>query len=212
MIELITVAGSLFQSREVERCILLGVDSYLTADRLEHLDGLYRVRSARNVDGFLPGEGASALLIEPPARAQARGARALSKVAAVGLGAEPNTVASDRQSSGAGLCRAITSALEARPRGAAPGGAAWVVCDLNGESYRSFEWGVAQTRLAERLGSPSALWHPADSFGDIGAATPGALIACAGAAFRRGYAPAPESIVYCASDGGLRAAAVVMAS
>jgi 3-oxoacyl-[acyl-carrier-protein] synthase-1 len=204
MLELLPIAASLFQSRTAARCILLGVDSYLTEDRLAVLDRAYRIKSERNVDGFLPGEGASALAIEPAAQAEARGLSAVAGVITVGLGTEPNGIAGDRQSSGAGLCRAITSALSARQQGAP-----WVLCDLNGESYRAFEWGIAQTRLSDKLAGPSALSHPADSFGDIGAATPGALIACAAMAFQRGYAPGPEAMVFCASDGGLRAAALV---
>lgn len=201
MIELLGVANALFHEHAVDRCLILGVDSYLTKDRLEVLDAAYRIRSDRNVDGFLPGEGASAVVIEPRSRAEARRAPVLLTATALGLGAEPRTASGDRQSSGAGLCDALRGALEGS------GGAEWVICDLNGESYRSFEWGVAMARLTDKLGGLRRLTHPADCAGDIGAATGGVLMACAAMAFQRGYAPAEEATLFCASDGGERAAA-----
>lgn len=208
VLELLAYCASLFEERAAERCLVLGVDSYLCQERFSLLDAARRIKSARNVDGFIPGEAAAALLVEPAASAAARGAEPLATVAAVRAGAEPRTVASDRQSSGAGLCAALRALLEGS---GASGGEppAWVLCDLNGESYRSFEWGAAVARLGAPLGGVKELWHPADCFGDIGAATGGALLACAAAAFRRGYAPAGEAIVITGSDAGQRVAARV---
>ncbi|AUX43426.1 3-oxoacyl-ACP synthase [Sorangium cellulosum] len=211
MLELAGVAASLLQARTVELCLVLGVDSYLSRDRLDLLDGAYRLRTTRNVDGFLPGEGASVLALEPRSRAEARGAEVLVSLEALGFGDEPRPIGGDRQSSGAGLREALRAVLGADAGGeAAAGGAApWVFCDLNGESYRCFEWGLMMARFGERLASVRRLVHPADCFGDIGAATAGALLACVAAASRRGYATAREATLFCASDGGRRAAARV---
>jgi 3-oxoacyl-[acyl-carrier-protein] synthase I len=81
-----------------------------------------------------------------------------------------------------------------------------VLCDLNGESYRAFEWGVVAARLGDR-GALERLVHPAVCLGDIGAATFGVLTTAVAAAFRRGYAAADEAIIWTSSDGPARAAA-----
>ena len=203
MIELLREASDLLSTRAVDLCVLLGVDSYLSGDRMELLDAAYRIKSARNVDGFVPGEAATALLLETPRRAAERAATVHAVISGVGFGAEPETAASEKQSTGAGLCQALRALVE-RPRRAE-----WVICDLNGESYRSFEWGVAMARLGEELGGVKQLVHPASSFGDIGAATGGAMVAVAAAAFRRGYAPASEAVLWSSGAGAVRAAARV---
>jgi 3-oxoacyl-[acyl-carrier-protein] synthase-1 len=120
------------------------------------------------------------------------------------MGSEPEAFAtSEKQSTGAGLTAAMRAVLPASP-GTSPD---FILCDLNGESYRAIEWGVAQVRLGERLAPERKLLHPAASWGDIGAATGGGLLALACAAFRRGWAPAEEATVFCGGDGSTRVAA-----
>ena len=58
-------------------------------------------------------------------------------------GEEPQTIGGDRESSGRGLTHALRAALA----GGASHAPRWVLCDLNGESYRSFEWGIARARV-----------------------------------------------------------------
>ena len=56
---------------------------------------------------------------------------------------------------------------------AAAGGGAepfrWVLCDLNGESYRSYEWGMLNVHRAGDFADPVALRFTADCVGDVGA-------------------------------------------
>lgn len=199
MLCLLAEAAKLFATRAASRVILAGVDSYLTGERLAYLDRGYRLKSPRGVDGFLPGEAASALLLQPASRVEPRDAPVLGVFNAMGQADEPRPFASELQSTGRGLCEALRPAL-AQPAG-------WVACDMNGESYRAFEWGVATARLAREMGSVTRLVHPAVSHGDIGAATGGVLAASILAAFRRGYAPASEAVIWAAGDGPVRAAA-----
>jgi 3-oxoacyl-[acyl-carrier-protein] synthase I len=198
--ELVARASELVAAGRVTSCIVAGVDSYLSSDRLALLDRGYRLKSPRNVDGFFPGEAAAALLLEPAERARARGVEPLGAFAKIGLGTEPETAHGDKPSSGVGLASAIRE-LEA---GAA---SPWVLCDLNGESYRAFEWGVVLARLGERLGV-KRLVHPAASLGDVGAATGAILAASALSAFARGHAPSNEALLFTSSDGPQRAAAL----
>jgi 3-oxoacyl-[acyl-carrier-protein] synthase-1 len=199
--ELLATAGDLLHGGEVDACVLVAVDSHLCPGRIEHLDRAYRLRSRRTVDGFFPGEAAVALLLERGGGPRPAG----GVVAAVGLGEEGSTAGSERHSSGTGLSDALRAVV-------APAGAPWVLCDLNGESYRAFEWGVAAARLGEQLGPARRLVHPASSLGDLGAATGGVLVALALAAFRRGYAPSPHAILWASSEGALRGAARIEAA
>ena len=211
--ELLEVAERLVEERQATSVILLAVDSYLTSDRLAALDGAWRLRSERNVDGFIPGEAAAALFLEPRAAVRRRGAREAAVLGAVGRADEASAslVTSELQSSGRGLGQAIDRAL-AEPAGPGAGANAgagpcpWVLCDLNGESYRSYEWGLAMARVPERLGSVGRLVHPADCLGDVGAASGAVLLGLAAAGFTRGYAPAGEALLWTASDGPARAA------
>jgi len=199
-IELCGEAAGMLASGAVEACIVAGVDSYLSPDRLAPLDEAYRLKSKRNVDGFVPGEGAAALLFESEARIADRGRRVLARVSGVGVGDEAETSGGERPSSGRGLCGALRAALGEEP-------VSYLLCDLNGESYRGFEWGIARARLADRLAPDVRMVFPAISTGDLGAAAGALLVGIAAEAFRRGYAPPGDVLVGASSEGPRRAAA-----
>jgi len=181
--------------------IVAGVDSYHDAGTLAWLDETGRMRSMKNPEGFLPGEAAAAILLEPRSAAGARGARALAAVRGTGSAREANPFESDLPSSGKGLAAAIRAAAG---NGGEP--VAWVACDLNGERYRHHEWGLCQVKLRSALATSVRVWHPADCLGDVGAASACVLLGLTARAFERAYAPAPECIVWTASDDGERAA------
>jgi 3-oxoacyl-[acyl-carrier-protein] synthase-1 len=200
--ELLAEAERILADEEAASVILLAVDSYLTSDRLAWLDQMWRLRSDRNVDGFIPGEAAGALFLESQTAVRRRGGRELAVLGAVGRADETNLFSSDLQSTG----RALGDAIGRAVADAVPGPCPWVLCDLNGESYRAYEWGMAMARLPDRLGSVGRLVHPADCIGDVGAATGAVLVGLAAAGFARGYAPAGEGLLWTVSDGPARAA------
>lgn len=200
---LLRTAAKLLESGKVDACLVGGLDSYLLEDRLEYRDETWRLRSARAVDGFIPGEAAGLLLVETRERARARGAKIRAVLGNPATGLEPQPYTGDRSSSGQGLKEALGAALIG---GGAP---SWVVCDLNGESYRSFEWAVLATQLPDVLGGVSHLLRPVESIGDVGAATGSILLACVCEAFARGYNPATEALLWAAADDGKRVALTV---
>ncbi|HXI56145.1 MAG TPA: hypothetical protein VNO55_08805 [Polyangia bacterium] len=206
--ELIELAEKLLAQQQAASAIVLAVDSYLGGQRLALLDQAWRLRSARNVDGFVPGEAAAALFIETQTAARRRAGKVAALIGSVGRGSEPNLVTSDDQSTGRGLTDAIDQAFaESTTTGLCP----WVLCDMNGESYRAYEWGLARTRIPARLGSVGRLVHPADCIGDVGAVTGAVLLGIAAGGFARNYAPAGEALLWTASDGPTRAAVCVEA-
>ncbi len=202
----IVEAISLLHSGELDFCIIGGVDSYLLDDRMACLDNSWRLKSARNVDGYIPGEAASILLLETADHARLRNCNGLATILSSESSKESQTISSDKNSSGTGLCEAIEKALNKRNN---KSNIQWVLCDLNGESYRSFEWGLVLTRLNALLSEIKEVSHPADCLGDIGAATGGILIASAVQALKSGYNIADEALLWTASDDGHRAALCV---
>jgi 3-oxoacyl-[acyl-carrier-protein] synthase-1 len=169
------------------------------AGMLKHVD--------ENPQGILPGEGAAFLVLE----AKPRPERILARLAGTGIGDEP-TFRTQKPNQGEGLTAAVRMAragaarLSARPLS---------ICDLNGDRYRALEWGFAQMRALADLhwqdGGPGTAetWHPADCLGDSGAGSCAICAVWAVEAIRAGYSLTREILLWGASDGPLRAAALV---
>lgn len=84
--------------------------------------------------------------------------------------------------------------------------------DLNGERDGTEEWGFAALRLSRALGEARLRPGGLTSWGDSGAAS-GALLAVLALEARwRGYARGPRSVLWARSEGGLRAAALLVES
>ena len=208
-------ASAMYALRDLNRLIasekaayglLVGADSYIDYASLVDLDQQYRLKSERNRDGFIPGESSVSLVLESESHAQARGATVLGYIDSIGIGVEKNTLAGDRVSSCQGLGDAVEMSHSANIKAYD-----WVICDLNGESYRSQEWGMFSIRCSDYFPDVSALWHPASSVGDVGAASGAMSIATALHAFEKDYAPSKEAFVWGASDNGERGVCVISA-
>lgn len=200
-------AAEALRNGSIARAVVVGADTFIDRDRLALLDREHRVKSARSSAGMIPGEGATVLVLEGGADAIRRRARVLATLGEVGTGDEPQTSSGDRESSGRGLTHALRTALA----GGAAHAPRWILCNLNGEAYRAVEWGTASVRLARELGGGARISHAADCVGELGAAIGGVMIAQAIGGFARGYAPAPEALLWAGCDGGTRAAVRVLA-
>lgn len=181
----------------VRRAVVLAVDSYLSRDRIALYDERERLRSRRARDGFVPGEAAVALLL-----VNGESGAGTPSAGPLGLAQEAHPRDSDRAPEGRALEQAIRAAVG---KGLPP---RWVLCDMNGESGRAFEWGVARTR-SPLLSDVQWLEHPAALVGDVGAATGALLVGLAHDRARSGVAPASSALVVCSSDDGARAAMVL---
>ncbi|MFV1951430.1 MAG: hypothetical protein ACC630_05685 [Nitrospinota bacterium] len=196
----------LIKSGKVKFCIIGGVDSFLDYNSLEWLDNSYRLKSERNRDGFIPGEASAFFMIELLDSALNRKIDTLALIEGIGSAIEKNTIFSDKPCMAKGLTGAIRKAAEDSIDDSP---IEWVLCDLNGESYRSGEWGIVYTRLGKIFKDLKYLQHPADCIGDVGAASGGVYIALASRAFQRGYAPSDKVLLWASSDDGERAAVVL---
>ena len=104
---------------------------------------------------------------------------------------------------GLGLAAAID---QAAPRPATPAERFdSVLCDLNGETYRTEEWGFALLRRQDWFVDPHAYVAPVNNLGDVGAASGPLLVGLAAVAGLKEYAPGPRAFVWCSSDGVERA-------
>jgi 3-oxoacyl-[acyl-carrier-protein] synthase-1 len=186
--------------------VLVGaVDSYLDLRLLDALEGEGRLRSGELSDGFVPGEGAAFLLLVPAPRGRRHGSEPLARVVGVGRAQEAGHLYSSEPHRADGLAGAFRAALDAA------GGAAKVGCiyaGLNGESYWGKEWGVAQIRCADQLAQAIRVEHPADCFGDPGAALGPVMLGLAALDLARGRVDGP-CLVWTGSDRGERAAALL---
>lgn len=194
-------AIGMLQSGQLQYCIVGGVDTYMCGRRLELLDEEWRLKSARNVDGFIPGEAAAFMLLETEEQAKGRGMEPLAVVAGLGSGVEPVVFGTDASSTGQGICEAVREAWTAGPRRANH-----AYCDFNGESYYAFELGLMQSRLAQIFSPEKTLIHPADCYGDVGAASGALLMACAINDFAKLGDSASDALLWTTGDRGERSA------
>lgn len=193
---LLEQAAALVRERRFAAVAVGAADSWLFRPWLAAADADWRLLSERNVDGFQPGEAASFLLVEGRGDAERRGLAPLATLR--GFGAGRFERAKGLPNTGVELAGALERVLPAAPP--------LVVCDLNGEAWRTKEWAFAISRLGKRLGADLAVEHPAAVLGDVGAATGASLAALAVSYLATKHADRPGAVVWAASDDGERRA------
>jgi uncharacterized protein (TIGR02270 family) len=200
-------AAQALASGAVDACIVGGIDSLVDRHVLEALAGLHLLATPEHAAGILPGEGAAFVLVERASAARRRGA-AIQAVLGGCAEAQGQGRLQDVHEPGRALADAIAASVASAH--AAPG---LVIGSLNGDERRALDWGHAQVRLRLRGALRDAReWHPATSFGDLGAASGPAAVCAAARAFARGYSPSPECLVWLAGDDGSRAAFTITAA
>lgn len=189
--------------------IIGAVDTYLDEMTLKFLQDFDRLRTKENSKGFIPSEGAAFFVLETHYSAVNRKVLALAKMQGAATALEKNTIYEDAPCKGEGLSESIQKTLLfLDDRGTQTG---LVICDLNGERYRSLEWGLAVSRALRSNRIPLTTWHPSDCIGDTGAAS-GAINICLGVtALVRGYANSTNIMLWGSSDYGDRGSAYLRA-
>ncbi len=183
-----------------------GVDSYLHPDTLEWLDDTQRLHTDENKDGFIPGEGAGFCLLASEQASRRHGLIPLARILSVTSSQEPHPYDSDGICTGQGLTGTLHDTLAVLKEGQKLD---WTLCDLNGESFRGTEWMYSYLRTGTRHADPLELWHPADCYGDIGAASGPVLIALGIRAWARDYARGSRCLIWTSSDNCQRASALM---
>lgn len=186
-------------------CLVIAVDSMIDARNLLWLERAGRLKRGSRSDGVIPGEAAAvALVSKEPVSDSSLALRG------VGAGQETATVLNDAPQWGEGMKCAVAAAL--RQAGIPMHEVAFRLSDASGEAYSFEDLALVQARLMSRTRECQALWHPASSVGDCGAAAGLLQLAWIEQAFARGYAPGTVALAHSGSAGGARAAAVFSGS
>jgi 3-oxoacyl-[acyl-carrier-protein] synthase-1 len=206
-LEALHVAAQLVSTTDHQACVVGGVESWLEPRTLAWLSSRRRLATAGSRSAFFPGEGACFALVLGHAARRSLGLPSLGTIRSSGVATERCSLVSGLDNLGLGLTAAIRDACAGL--GGTGGLVDEVYCDLNGESYRAQEWGLAILRTHQWIRDPAGHVAPADCWGDLGAATGTALAMLPVAAWQRGYARGPLALLFAGSDSGRRAAVVL---
>jgi 3-oxoacyl-[acyl-carrier-protein] synthase-1 len=191
-------------------CIVAGADSYIEPDLLEWLERTDQLHSAgerNNAWGFIPGEGAGALLLATPEALSRLECVPFGRLRSVGIGRETELIGTGTVCLGEGLTAAIREAIASGLRAGET--VTDVYCDMNGEPYRADEYAFLVARTREHFAAASEFVSPADCWGDVGAASAPLLTGLACIAGTKGYSKGDVALVWASSVGGERAAALI---
>jgi 3-oxoacyl-[acyl-carrier-protein] synthase I len=202
------LAAELIRSGERDWVIAGGIDSYRDLYLLGLLDSQRRLQASGNRDGFIPGEGACFMLLASRRAAAQLGASPIASVLPVASSFEEGHLYSDAPYRGEGLATAFREFFASA---GLHGPVAEVYSSMNGESHWVKEWGVAFMRNKAAFASEHRVHHPADCFGDTGAAAGPLLTSLGALAIARGHGKSPN-LAYCSSDTGQRAVLAVIAA
>jgi 3-oxoacyl-[acyl-carrier-protein] synthase-1 len=196
----------LLQTDPAATVIVGGVDTFLDLRLLAELDAEGRILGTRVMDGFIPGEGAAFYLLHgPEAKRDASEGASVQVHGAVSI-KDPGHRYGTEPAKGEGLALAVEQLRSQIAPLPAP--VATTFAGFNGENFEAKLWGVAQLRHRDFLSPAMLMEHPADKFGDAGAAMGAILVALAAQALATGTRPGP-ALVWAASDREPRACAVL---
>jgi len=183
-----------------------GVDSFLDLQLLATLGAERRVLGPRVMDGFIPGEGAAFMFLKP--LSDAKLVAGLTVILAAASTTDPGHRFATAPARGEGLAEALQLLRSRLSSPMGPIGATFA--GLNGESFDAKLWGVARLRHNDLFSPTMRLEHPADSFGDTGAAAGAILTVLAATAVSAGHRDGP-ALVWAASDLATRGCTILSA-
>lgn len=204
-IEIISQAWSVLASGSEPFVLVGGVDTYLDLYLLGTLDMHDRILADGVMDGFAPGEGAAFLLLASTQTVEKYSLKPLANLCQPGLANEPGHRYSQTPYKGEGLSQAMTDALASLNGEKVQ----TVFSTMNGENFHAKEWGVANIRNQSSLAEKLQFEHPADCYGDPGAAAGPLMIGLAASGMKNGDIP-PPCLVYCSSEHEKRGAVCLL--
>ena len=197
----LNLARSLMQTQAARRVLIAAVDSLLSWQTLMYYDRFDRLLRGDNSNGFMPGEGAGALLVGDPS------GNVELLCTGIGLGRELAHIDSEEPLRAEGLSNAIRSALiEA---GQSMEDFDYRIADISGEQYYFKEAALALSRTLHEPKEEFDIWHPAECTGEAGALAGVAIISLADAACRKGYSKGSNIVAHMSNDAGQRAAVLL---
>jgi 3-oxoacyl-[acyl-carrier-protein] synthase-1 len=196
-------ARKLLYEQQVPAVVIAGVDSYLSAQSLKVFEEKRRLLTADNSNGFIPGEGASAVIVKRPRPSD----EPQLVLIGLGFGVEQATIESEKPLRADGLVQAIKESLsEARVE---MGWLDFRITDVSGEQYSFKEASLAITRILRTKKEEFDIWHAADCVAETGAAAGPIALNIAWAANEKDYSKGKNILCHFANDDGKRAAVVL---
>lgn len=188
-----------------ENVLVIGVDSYLTALSVAHYIAENRLLTPENANGFIPGEGAAALLCSRAG---------MLRLTGLGLSREEAFIYNrlgedglDRPLRGDGMTRAYAQAMQVANVDLAH--VEYRISDLIGEQFWFKQTALASLRLERGRSDFQDLWSPAENVGNVGAAVVPMMLGMALTAARKAYAPGSPVLIEASGDDGACGAAVL---
>jgi 3-oxoacyl-[acyl-carrier-protein] synthase-1 len=191
-------AAGILRRGEAEAVLVGGVDSYVDIDTLHWIEAQGRLRGEEKPFGVIPGEGAGFALLASARFLERHALRSFGEIVRLAEGVEENPWYTQRPSTAEALSRAIFGVIG--PTSSEPQRADVTYADLNGEAWRAEEWSLAYVRTGPWQGHPLDLRHPADCWGDVGAATGPLLVGMACLDFHQGRNKGKTALVWTAAD------------
>lgn len=195
-LQAIELAFRYLSQTKASHVLVGGVDSLIDLLTLGVLSNEDRISSLGVGNGFTPGEGAAFLLLSTE-----KSSESLAAVRQPAITAESGHRYSKEPYRGEGLASAFQQVLnnyDGPPVDT-------IFSGMNGESFGAKEHGVAMIRNQQHFSPSLKLEHPADCFGDLGAAVGPILIGLA-ANNLRSKRTQSSAIVCCSADRETRSA------
>jgi len=191
----------------LESCIVGGIDSYFQPDTMEWLDANRQLCGSVSRSGFIPGEGAGFfLLANEPVRFRLK-LPSFAVVNAVAIGRETKLIKTEEICLGDGLTSTVRESIGFMQESSEKVND--IICDINGERYRSEEWAFVCLRLGTYFDDIAAYRSPAECWGDMGAASVPLFAVLLCQAVARGYAKGRRTLLWASSESGHRGAAIL---
>lgn len=200
-LEAIDLAVRYLDSKYGSCAVVGGVDSFYDLEVLARYVKDERILGSDSMDGFVPGEAAGLIVLRSLEELDTVKHRSFARVFATGVGCEDGHIQSKAPYLGNGLASAFSRVLKS----ARPGAVTHIYSSMNGEGYFSKELGVAMMRNSEYIHEDCTVHHPADCFGDLGAALGVVLTGLANFEIVIGGGE-DTYLVYCSSDKEYRSA------
>jgi 3-oxoacyl-[acyl-carrier-protein] synthase-1 len=194
-------ARTLISRGHASSVLVAAVDSFVNWAALRHYQQLDRLLTPNNSNGFIPGEGAGAVLLG------ADDGRPGLVCTGIGFGVEAAHIDSEEPLRAEGLTTALRNAMN--EAGLQLHDFDLRIADLSGEQYGFKEASLAVARLLRVRKEEFDIWHPAECTGELGAVAGLSCLGIGHAAARKGFAPGRFAILHFGNDGGRRAGIAV---
>jgi 3-oxoacyl-[acyl-carrier-protein] synthase-1 len=194
-------ARRLIYEQSAPGVLVVATDTMLTWPTLDAYDRDHRLLTPENSNGFMPGEGAAALMLSKP------GDKEQLQCLGLGFSSEQAHINSGEPLRAQGLSVAIKEALADASMEMHT--LDFRITDLSGEQYYFKEAALALSRILRAPRKEFDIWHPAECIGEVGAVAGFATLVVAEAACRKRYAHGPNILCHAGNDTGQRVATIV---